>query len=153
MPYLIDGNNLLGSWGGPRDGDDRREEVVRRVAAFCRARGARATLVFDGGPLRADVETQDLGPLHVRVPPRGESADDVIKRLVETSPRPRDIIVVTSDKPLYSYCRTLGATVLRVHEWNTLDRDLAATKNAQPDGAEKPEKEQDIEGWLKRFGG
>ena len=29
MPYLIDGNNLLGSWGGPRGEDDRRAEVVR----------------------------------------------------------------------------------------------------------------------------
>ena len=30
MPYVIDGNNLLGSWGGPRGQDDRRAEVVRR---------------------------------------------------------------------------------------------------------------------------
>ena len=39
MPYLFDGNNLLGSWGGPRLHDDRRPEVVRRVAEFCRLKG------------------------------------------------------------------------------------------------------------------
>src|SRR5437762_11472955 len=44
VPYVIDGNNLLGSWGGPAPHNDRRAEVVRRVAAFCRARGAKATL-------------------------------------------------------------------------------------------------------------
>lgn len=147
MPYLIDGNNLLGSWGGPRDGDDRRGEVVRRVAAFCRAKGARATLVFDGHPLRPDMDAQDLGPLSVRVPAKGESADDVIKRLVQTSPRPRDLIVVTSDKPLYSYVKTLGASVLRAHEWNALERNLPP----KPGASEKPDKEDDVDGWLEKF--
>lgn len=61
MPYLIDGNNLLGSWGGPSTDNDRRGEVVRRVAAFCRAKGGRATIVFDGHPLRSDLAAQDLG--------------------------------------------------------------------------------------------
>ncbi|HSB61865.1 MAG TPA: hypothetical protein VLI67_09105, partial [Vicinamibacteria bacterium] len=69
MPYLIDGNNLLGSWGGPAKGDDGRAEVVRRVLRFCRGRNARATLVFDGHPLRADMAAQDLGPVSIRVPP------------------------------------------------------------------------------------
>src|SRR4051812_6763913 len=152
VPYLIDGNNLLGSWGGPRDGDDRRGEVVRRVAPFCRARGAGSTVVFDGPPLRPDLEAQDLGPLSIRVPAKGEIADDVIRRTVDMSPRPRDIIVVTSDKPLYSYCRTRGAAVLRVHEWNALERQVSPARGITPE-AEKPDRETDIEGWLKTFGG
>ena len=52
MPYLVDGNNLLGSWGGPAIPGDGRLEVLRRVSAFCRAKGARALLVFDGAPFR-----------------------------------------------------------------------------------------------------
>ena len=149
MPYLIDGNNLLGSWGGPRGQDDRRDEVVRRVAAFCRAKGARATLVFDGHPLRDDMRAQDLGPLTLRVPPAGSDADTIIRELVERAARPADLIVVTSDKALYSYVKTIGAAVLRAHEWNALERAL-------PRGSEKsdkPEREDDVEGWLKRFGG
>jgi predicted RNA-binding protein with PIN domain len=59
MPYLIDGNNLLGSWGGPARGDDRRNDVVRRVAAFCRAKNVKATIVFDGHPLRTGLATQN----------------------------------------------------------------------------------------------
>ena len=55
MPYLIDGNNLLGSWGGPALPGDGRAEVVRRVAEFCRAKGARAVLAFDGAPFRPDL--------------------------------------------------------------------------------------------------
>jgi len=148
MPYLIDGNNLLGSWGGPRGGDDRRAEVVRRVAAFCRIRNVRATLVFDGHPLRADIAAQELGPLSLRVPAPGQDADTVIREIVERSPRPSEIIVVTSDKALYSYVKTLGAEVLRTHEWNALERRLPERRDS-----EKPESEDDVEGWLRKFGG
>src|SRR5437667_15706 len=88
LPYLIDGNNLLGSWGGPQEGDDRRHEVVRRVAAFCRGRNARATVVFDGHPLRDDLAAQELGPVSVRVPPPGTDADSLIRELVERAARP-----------------------------------------------------------------
>jgi predicted RNA-binding protein with PIN domain len=150
MPYLIDGNNLLGSWGGPRADDDRRAEVVRRVAAFCRARGARATLVFDGGPLRPELASQELGPLSLRVPPPGQDADAVIRELIERAARAADWIVVTSDKALYSYVKTLGATVLRAHEWNALERRVVVRRGSST--VEKPEREDDIEGWLRRFG-
>lgn len=151
MPYIVDGNNLLGSWGGPRGRDDRRSEVVRRVATFCRTRGVRATVVFDGHPLRPDMAAQDLGPLRLRVPDPGRDADSVIREIVEQSARPSELIVVTSDKALYSYVKTLGASVLRAHEWNALERKSSARKVSGA-GAEKPEREDDIEGWLRRFG-
>jgi predicted RNA-binding protein with PIN domain len=152
MPYLIDGNNLLGSWGGPRGPDDRRAEVVRRVAEFCRTKGARATIVFDGHPLRPDMAAQDLGPVSLRVPPEGTDADTVIRELVDRAARPADWIVVTSDKALYSYVKTYGASVLRAHEWNALERRAASSRPANPAG-EKPDREPDVEGWLKKFGG
>ena len=151
MPYVIDGNNLLGSWGGPQGQDDRRAEVVRRVAAFCRAKGAKATLVFDGHPLRPDMEAQDLGPLRLRVPPKGTDADTLIREIVDTAARPGEIVVVTSDKALYSYVKTAGATVLRAHEWNAMERRLGRPEGSTP--GEKPDKENDVEGWLRKFGG
>ena len=149
MPYLIDGNNLLGSWGGPR-GDDGRAEVVRRVAAFCRARGARATIVFDGGALRHDMDTQTLGAVTIRVPPEGKDADDVIRDIVKQAARAADLIVVTSDKALYSHVKTLGASILRAHEWNALERRVVSPA---AEAGEKPDRETDVDGWLKRFGG
>lgn len=153
MPYLIDGNNLLGSWGGPQGDDDRRSEVVRRVATFCRARNVRATVVFDGHPLRPDMAAQDLGPVSLRVAPPGADADTVIRELVERAPRPAEIIVVTSDKALYSYVKTLGASILRAHEWNALEKRLLASRGARRGPGEKPEREDDVAGWLKKFGG
>jgi predicted RNA-binding protein with PIN domain len=100
--------------------------------------------------LRPDLAVQDLGPVSVRVPEPGEDADTLIRRLVERSPRPTDLVVVTSDKALYSYVKTLGAAVLRAHEWNALERRLRGSR----DGAgEKPDREDDVEGWLRRFEG
>jgi predicted RNA-binding protein with PIN domain len=155
VPYLIDGNNLLGSWGGPRSGHDRRGEVVRRVASFCRVRGARATLVFDGQPLRTELEAQVLGAVTLRFPQIGQDADTVIREIVDRAARPAELIVVTSDKPLYSYCRTRGAQVLRAHEWNALERAQPAAPGPAAGGGagEKPAHEADVEGWLRRFGG
>ena len=158
MPYLIDGNNLLGSWGGPAVAGDGRAEVVRRVAAFCRQQGARAMLVFDGLPFRPELGDQDLGRVSLRFAGPGSDADTLIRRLVDTAQRTGEIVVVTSDKAVYSYARTRGASVLRAHEWNALQRAVEehgppARRAARGRAAftEKPERESDIDGWLDRF--
>ena len=151
MPYLIDGNNLLGSWGGPAVPGDGRSEVVRRVAEFCRAKGARAVLVFDGAPFRPDLGGQELGAVSVRFPVAGRDADSLIRDLVDAAQRPGEIVVVTSDKALYSYARTRGARALRAHEWNALARDAKPRARRAAGRAETPERETDVEGWLKRF--
>jgi predicted RNA-binding protein with PIN domain len=152
VPYLVDGNNLLGSWGGPRVAGDGRQEVVRRVADFCRAKGARATIVFDGAPFRPELAEQTLGPVTLRFPEPGQDADSLIRALVDAAARPGELVVVSSDKPVYSYARTRGARALRAQEWNALAREA---KPRRPRGgatkADKPEHESDIEGWLKRF--
>ena len=116
--YVVDGDNVIGSWGGPRDGDPRRDEVVRRVDAVCRRLGARAMVVFD--PAVAAVEATES--VSVRIAPNGRTADDLIREIVDGAPEVSALTVVSSDKPLYSYARTRGAAVLRVHEWRALER-------------------------------
>jgi len=152
VPYLIDGNNLLGSWGGPAVPGDGRLEVLRRVAAFCRAKGARAVLVFDGAPFRPDLGGQELGAVSLRFPAQARDADSLIRELVDAARNPGDLVVVTSDKALYSYARTRGARALRAHEWNALARGAPPRPGRGAPLGEKPEHEPDIEGWLKRFG-
>ena len=156
MPYLIDGNNLLGSWGGPAVPGDGRLEVVRRVAAFCRQKGARATIVFDGAPFRPELADQNLGAVTVRFPAQGLDADSVIRGILDDVDRPGDWIVVTSDKPVYSYARTRGARALTAREWNELGRQAPRAPRslvARDRATDKPDREPDVEGWLKRFSG
>ncbi len=151
MPYLIDGNNLLGSWGGPAVAGDGRHEVVRRVSAFCRAKGARAIIVFDGAPFRPEAAEQQLGAVTIRFPGQGRDADSLIRKIVDAAARPAELVVVSSDKPVYSYARTRGARVLRAHEWNALSREAKPRGRKGAAKSEKPERETDVEGWLKRF--
>jgi predicted RNA-binding protein with PIN domain len=128
---------------------------VRRVAAFCREKGARAVLVFDGAPFRGELGGQELGGVSLRFPAPGEDADGVIRALVERSARPSELTVVTSDKALYSYAKTLGAAVLRAHEWNRVATRPARAprqrKAFEASRSEKPSRESDVEGWLERF--
>jgi len=84
----------------------------------------------------------------VRFPESGEDADTLIRRIVAAEAHPEEILVVTSDKALYSWCKTRGARALRAHEWNALAGRPARSRSA----AEKPDRETDVEGWLKAFG-
>lgn len=152
MPYIIDGNNLLGALGGPAVPGDGRAAVLRRVAAFCRDRGARVTLVFDGAPFRPELGAQELGRVSVRFPEPGRDADSVIRDLVDRARRPAELTVVTSDKAVYSYARTRGAAALTAHQWKALARGPARRpRRTRSERSEKPERETDIEGWLERF--
>ena len=122
------------------------------MAAFCRARGARATIVFDGHPLRADMAAQELGPVSLRVPAAGQDADTVIRELVERAPRPADLIVVTSDKALYSYVKTRARRCC-ARTSGTRSSASSSPRGAADGAARSRTAKTDVEGWLKRFGG
>lgn len=124
------------------------------MAEFCRARGARATLVFDGAPFRPELGGQQLGGVTVRFPPQGKDADSVIREIVDAARRPNELTVVTSDKAVYSYAKTRGASAMRSQEWTALSRKPGASPRARArrsESREKPDHEPDIEGWLERF--
>jgi len=90
-------------------------------------------LVFDGTPFRPDLERQQLGAVSLRFPEAGRDADSLIREIVDKASRPGELVVVTSDRPLYSYARTRGAQVLRAHEWNALERGATPrTRRAAP---------------------
>ena len=84
---------------------------------------------------------QHLGPVSLRVPPAGVDADTVIRELLDRAHRPAELIVVTSDKALYSYAKTAGASVLRAHEWNLLERKPGWGRD-RGEPSEKPDREE-----------
>lgn len=115
---LLDGYNVLRKVNRFADLslEDGRGALVRFVQET-RPQGSHRnsiTIVFDG---REDVVS--LGsPADVRVLfSRGESADDVIKRLVQESSSPRDIVLVTEDRDLGYFCRSLGAQIWTVTQF------------------------------------
>ena len=122
MHVVIDGYNVMHSlptgleWPGVSF-KDRREAFLDRLNAYSVERSHRITVVFDGargGDPEGGSET--YGIIRVVYSPRGVEADAIIREIVESDPRPGDLLVVSSDKGVSGYSRSLGASVARADE-------------------------------------
>lgn len=145
MPYLVDGSNLGGVFGGAGGARDAGH-VVRRLLAW-RRRG-RVIAIFDGEP---DPRlAHRYGSLELVWSGSGRSADDeIVRRLTRDRER---WTVVTDDRDLARRCRERGARVLA-------GRDLAARlaeasrRQGEPATDDKPEASAaDRAHWEKIFG-
>jgi hypothetical protein len=114
MPYLLDGNNLIGRVRRTsRPDEEDRAALVSELSERLRASRARAVLFFDGP---ATGRAASLGPLSIRESgPAG--ADEAILRAVESSPAPGECIVVTGDRGLASRVRDAGGKVAAPDEF------------------------------------
>ncbi len=139
MPFLVDGDNVLGNWPGRKRSDAERKSLAFELARFGRRIGRRIVVVFDG----MAPPGMSLGS-GVHFSGAGRSADDVILALLRQERDRRGWHVVTSDRSLGDQCRYLEARVER--------SDLFRHRiSRESDGAEKPEQEDDIAYWLERF--
>jgi len=151
MAYIIDGNNVMGQTPGwHRDKPRARLELLKRVAAFARLRGARITIAFDGAPDQEFPEGSAFKGIKILYAHRGSTADDRIVELVESSRDPRGITVVTSDRQLGVRVRQRGANVLRSGEFRKQMESIADSH--EPPATEAEPDADDTEGWLRYFG-
>jgi predicted RNA-binding protein with PIN domain len=101
MNIIIDGYNLIRQSEVLRRFESQgleegRTELIRRIVQFKKARGHRVTIVFDGWEHGADREERyKESGVTIIFSRRGETADDVIKRMVT---RGSECLVVTSDR-------------------------------------------------------
>ena len=113
MRWLVDASNVIGSrpddWWRDRTGAVKR--LIAQLEAFAEQTGEPVTVVLDAGP--AELAGRSGGAVDVVIARRRgrDAADDEIVRLLEHSPVPADVRVVTSDATLAARVRTLGATV------------------------------------------
>ena len=137
LHYIIDGYNVVKqvtflSGQKLRTG---REGLVRFIEQY-KPQGSKrnkVTIVFDG-------QSEVLSPAmktDIRVIfSRNESADDVIKRMIEKSSTPGQFVIVSDDKAVVFYCRSIGAKGLAVKKFiaNTGLKKKPHKKNAyQPE--------------------
>jgi hypothetical protein len=139
MPYLVDGDNLLGTWPDRKRSDADRRSLAFELGRFATRWRRRIVVVFDGteppgGRLGADVHFSG----------RGRTADDVILDYLRGVGDRRGWIVVTSDRSLGDQCRYLEARIERC--------DRFRKRLTEPAGDEKPVREADVEYWLEQFG-
>jgi hypothetical protein len=138
MPYLVDGDNLLGTWRGRERSTDERRDLALELARHARRLGRRLLTVFDGP------EPGGAGfGADVRFAGGRRSADELILSILREQQDVRGWVVVTSDRSLGDRCRHLGARVERCDRFRLRLREET--------GPEKPVAEQDVDLWLERF--
>jgi predicted RNA-binding protein with PIN domain len=79
MPYVIDAHNLLGRLGLPRESDDAKRDLVKRLAAFARNRKTSVVCIFDGDAPPSFA--RHMGSVTVEFSGRRQ-ADELIQRKV-----------------------------------------------------------------------
>jgi len=153
--YFIDGYNVIhhSSLLKPiamRDFEAARDALIEKVAGFCATTGSRATIVFDGRGRRSEPVTPLGGVpgLEVVYSHGDKSADAVIERTVYTTPNPRDLIVVTSDRGIRSFCQSQGALVMKPENFIASVRERVGQTQAALDHLKRPDTDQRLENRL-----
>ncbi len=118
---LIDGYNLIRKYpplsqAEKADFSKGREKLLEWLSQYRRKIPNPITVVFDGGQGGERDEGRDIYKgIKVRYSPQGQTADDIIKRLVKKEGE--KILVVTSDQELGSYCRLFKTGWIRSEDF------------------------------------
>jgi predicted RNA-binding protein with PIN domain len=154
MPYLVDGNNVMGqSPGWHRDRAGARRRLLAEVAEFVAATKARVTVVFDGAPDEYAPDGSSFRGVRVYYPARGMDADTLIIRLVESAVDRRGIVVVTSDRQLAAQCRGAGSRHMRSGDFRKLMASSADSPSESHDpGATESPVDGTVDDWIEYFG-
>lgn len=151
MAYIVDGNNVMGQTHvSNRDKPNARRRLVEQLALFAHAKKARVTVVFDGEPDRLMPEASAHRGVKIFYAEKGSDADARIERMVESSPDPRGLTVITSDRRLAFVVRSRGATVIRSGEFRKQIEQTLASKPSLEDGEQH--EVGDVNAWLRYFG-
>ncbi|MDH3785462.1 MAG: NYN domain-containing protein, partial [Acidobacteriota bacterium] len=93
MPWVFDGDNLLGTWPGRKRDDRGRRSIAGELRRFGAVSKRRIFIVFDGSPRNRE----SFGRC-VHFPAAGESADDWILAHLRKQDEVAGWTVVTSDR-------------------------------------------------------
>jgi predicted RNA-binding protein with PIN domain len=105
---LVDGYNVTKRGFGEMSLEQQRSRLVSGLGGLAAQTGAEVTVVFDGAER---VHGLPPAPRGVRVlfSRKGETADELIRRLVRAEPAGRPIVVVSSDREVADGVRRHGA--------------------------------------------
>ncbi len=148
MIYLIDGNNVMAQIPGwRRDMSGAKKRLLLALAALVAARKVKVKAVFDGTPDREFPEGCVYKSVRVHYARTGSDADTRIREMVEQAGSKRDIVVVSSDKPLASRVKQMGAQVISSGNFRRMLQEAASLEPEKPGDQETI----DVNEWLKIF--
>lgn len=106
---VVDGYNVTKSGYGGLSLQAQRERLVTGLGALVARTGAEVTCCFDGAAVEAPVVVARPRGVRVLFSLPGETADELIRRLVAAEPVGRPVVVVSSDKEVAACARGSGA--------------------------------------------
>jgi predicted RNA-binding protein with PIN domain len=113
MPFLIDGNNLLGLRPEVLAKEPGiRSRLVSQLAAFAREKRTSVVVVFDGEPDEDGLRSEmTLGSVRVVFSGRTSDADGRILKILDEAKDPAGYTLVTSDRVLGDRARQRRAAI------------------------------------------
>ncbi len=102
---LVDGYNVTKTGYGNRPLADQRAKLLAGLEGLASQTKAEITCVFDGAEIDAPVAPVPSRRVRVLFSSPGETADELIIRLVRAEPEGRPLAVVTSDKEIIAAVR------------------------------------------------
>jgi predicted RNA-binding protein with PIN domain len=106
---VVDGYNVTKTGYGTLTLAEQRSRLLTGLAALAARSGAEVTCVFDGADLGGPVPVAAPRGVRVRFSEPGETADDLIRRLVRAEPAGRPVVVVSSDREVADAAARAGA--------------------------------------------
>ena len=151
MPYLVDGNNLIGAIPiiDIRD-SSAREKLSHLLSQYQKKKGNSIVVVYDGPPPAGSPSELHLGRLRIVYAGPASDADSVIKNMIRDARSPDQWTVVSSDKQVYSYCRWAGAKAMRVMPfYEDIKRMLESSGESL---GKQTMRADDVDDWMAYFG-
>jgi predicted RNA-binding protein with PIN domain len=105
---VVDGYNVTKSGFGDLPLEQQRTRLVGALAGLAAQTGAEVTCVFDGAERVVGLPPTPRG-VRVLFSRKGETADDLIRRLVRGEPAGRPVVVISTDREVADGVRRHGA--------------------------------------------
>jgi predicted RNA-binding protein with PIN domain len=106
---IVDGYNVTKSGYGDLPLVDQRRRLLSGLAGLHAQTRAEITCVFDGARLDGPVAVTTPRGVRVMFSEPGQTADELVGRLVRAEPRGRAIVVISSDREVAESVRRAGA--------------------------------------------
>jgi predicted RNA-binding protein with PIN domain len=105
---IVDGYNVTKRGFGEVALEQQRTRLVSGLGGLAAQNGVEVTVVFDGAEKMVALPSPPRG-VRVLFSPKGETADELIRRLVRAEPAGRPVVVISSDREVADGVRRHGA--------------------------------------------
>ena len=153
MPLLIDGHNLIGQIPGLSlaDPDDEGDLVMLLRSYTTARRGRKVVVVFDHG-VYGHPQTLDGYGVSCHFARSPQDADAQLIKRIHALKKPRDWMLVTSDRQVARAAEEHGVRVISSHAFARQLRAPAQPAAAPAEQRDVRLSEAQIEEWLRLFG-